>query len=90
MNITFALRNGFKILEFDLWDDGRVRNLQVYDEGLAQGVLKQKDCILSPEILLDLMQYYLGGSGELEDYINHIRQHGFYSPYQPALDIWIK
>ena len=44
----------------------------------------------TPANLHEILKFYMGGDFSVEEYINHIIEHGFYSPYQKNIDIVIE
>ena len=90
MKITFLIGESFKILDFELEDYRKVINLNIYDLGAARAALKNVKCELSADRLLNLFKFYMGGDGTLEEYIDHIVENGFFTPYMCNLRIKIE
>ena len=89
MKITFHISE-INILDFELEDYKKVINLNIYDLSAARAALKNVKCELSADRLLNLFKYYMGGDGTLEEYIDHIVEHGFFTPYMCNLRIKIE
>ena len=84
MNITFYIGDPDdqgKIVSFDLEGYMSVKNLQIYDRLFAKDILMDKECRLTAGKLTDLFKYYLGGNGTLKEYMDHILEYGFFTPY---------
>ena len=80
MKITFLTGWEYKILDFT-YDEGKVSNLHIYDHRSAKNVLRDVDCRLTSASLLELFRHYLGGNGTMDDYLKHIIENGFFTPY---------
>ena len=83
MNITLYISeiSYGKILSFDLIDYSSIKNLKIYDSFFAKEILMDKECHLTAGKLTNLFKYYLGGNGPLKEYMDHILEHGFFTPY---------
>ena len=88
MHIGFHLSEK-PFLEFDLVEYQKVENLQVHHLALARNTLKNRECYLDKELLHGLLKHHMGGAFSLEEYIEFIKENGFYSPYQSSLYIMI-
>lgn len=89
MKIIFLLGSK-KMVEFDLIDFKKIENLQIYNEVIAQTFLKQMYKEPTPAKLHEILKHYMGGDFTLKEYLNHIIENGFYSPYQKNMDIVIE
>ena len=89
MKIIFLLGSK-KMVEFDLIDFKKIENLQIYNEVIAQTFLKQMYKEPTPANFHEILKHYMGGDFTLEEYLNHIIENGFYSPYQKNMDIVIE
>ena len=90
MKITFLIGDTYKILDFELEDYKKVSNLNIYSSRAAEAALRDAECELTAGSLLNLFKYYMGGDGTLEEYIDHIVEHGFFTPYMCNLRIKIE
>lgn len=88
--VTFFVSKDHKVLDFELNDDMIVQNLNIYDRLSARNILQDVKCELTTIKLLELLRYYLGGNGTIEEYVDHILNNGFYTPYVPSLDVKIE
>lgn len=90
MHITFYMsEEDCRILEFDLIDYKSIENCKVTSKPVARVVLKNKEQ-LTIDWLHYLLHFYMGGEYSLEGYIEHIKEYGFYTPYQRNLRIKIE
>ena len=91
MRIKFSLDN-FTIFQFGLSNYEKVEDLKVNDKIGMIDVLRNKEAAtsLTPSILKEALKFYLGGTGTLKEYIDHIKQNGFCSPYQINLNVTIE
>lgn len=88
--------DGSPILSFVL-NDNAVSNVEIFNKGWARAALHPAVDVtildgLTPtaDSLCALFQLYMGGHDRLEDYLNSIEAHGFFSFYQPNLRIEIE
>ena len=65
-------------------------NIQIYNEVIAQTFLKQMYKEPTPANSHEILKHYMGGDLSVEEYINHIIEHDFYSPYQKNMGITIE
>lgn len=89
-NENYFLLASQKIVEFDLIDFKKIENLQIYNEVIAQTFLKKLYKEQTLANFHELLKHYMGGDFSVKEYINHIIEYGFYSPYQKNMDIVIE
>ena len=90
MKITFLIGETFKILDFKLEDYNKVSKLNIYSSRAAETALRDAECKLSAGSLRELFKFYMGGDGTLKEYIDHIVENGFFTPYMCNLRIKIE
>ena len=89
MRMIFKIKN-YKILEFEIDKElKKLRNINVCDKLLAEEVLKGHKRVTAA-IVEEVLRGYMETDKNLSDIVAHIKKNGFYSPYQPALDIIIE
>ena len=89
MKITFLIGET-KILDFELEGYKKTGNLNIYERLAAEIALRDAKCELTAGSLKELFKFYMGGDGTLEEYIDHIVEHGFFTPYMCNLRIKIE
>ena len=83
--------DGGEIFDFYLSDDmSAIRDVNIYKHAFAANTLHDAECRITPDRLTTLFRYYLGGNGTLKEYIDHIMEYGFFTPYSRNLGIHIE
>lgn len=90
MKLIFTGSEGQPFFDLILTDYEKVSNMNVYSFGFTREILKKPDCIIDGPGLRERLKFLMGGDGTMKEYIDHIEKYGFYSPYQPNLNILIE
>lgn len=80
------------VFSFNLYDFSRITDMEINNYVIARELIRHKDCVISPESLLSLLQYYseLDEIKDLKSFVELIYADGLYSPFQPNLNIRIE
>ncbi len=89
MKIRFYLAST-EIANCVLTEEKKIEEFNVISEVLAQGLLRKFNVDRTCAGLHTILMYYMGAEFKLEEYLNHIMEYGFYSPYSKNFDIKIE
>lgn len=87
--IFFEIGN-FEVLKFTLEDYYKVSYVYTENPHSASVTLQSNNVNVTGVSFEKLLRYYMGGNYSTEEYLNHIKKHGFYSPYCSNLNIRIE
>lgn len=83
------LTNDLPVIDFNINLDKKIiSNINVVNSDMAR-IYLDGNIEINYNDFESLMQKYMGGTYDLKEYLNHIKQYGFYTPYRPNLRIKI-
>ncbi len=71
-------------------EDNKIEEFNVISAKLTRILLKEFNVDRTCAGLHTILKFYMGGGFKLEEYLNHIIEYGFYSPYSKNFDIKIE
>ena len=87
LKLTFLLRKGTKIAEFELVDYSIVRNVEIYNDFLASIIFSTKP--ITAHRLTEIFKFFTDSNFTLKEYLDFFQQNGFYTPAHPNLALRI-
>lgn len=88
MTLTFSMNYKDELMTLVLDNDHNVIKSEVKNLNMSEFVIKPT----IPSDRESLLRFFLknmGGNADIEAYIEHIRKHGFYNPYERNLRITV-
>lgn len=73
-----------------LTEEKRIAEFNVFSERFPRILLKRFYADKSYSGLHEMLKYYMAGEFTVEEYLNHIMEYGFYSPYSKNFNIKIE
>lgn len=89
MKLKFFIED-VEIANCILTEEKRIEEYNLIRKRLSRIVLKHFYADKTYTGLHEMLKYYMGGDFSFEEYLNHIIEYGFYSPYNKNLIIEIE